>query len=171
LHEDVRRLEVLVDDASAVELGDRSGDVHGEAEEAPERHRAFEEALERLSPEVLEDERRHPAVGLEPERPRDGRDVERGSGLVLVPQPVEVLLAAAVRIQHLEDDRAGVAAAEGPVQRGPAVLVERLGGREFLDGLRAHLLSPTGRSTGGHRDGIRSRIRRTPERQRTLYPQ
>src|SRR6266508_894467 len=55
-----------------------------------------------------------------------------------MPQPLEIPFPAAVWVEHLEDDGARIPTSKRPVQRGAPVLMERLGGRVFLVGRRAH---------------------------------
>src|SRR6266542_3014774 len=55
-----------------------------------------------------------------------------------MPQPLEIPFPAAVWVEHLEDDGARIPASKRPVQRGAPVLMERLDGRVFLVGRRAH---------------------------------
>ena len=108
--EDVVGLQVLVDDALLVNVRDRPRDGDGEREKALHRHRRPEELVEGLAAEVLQDEGRHALVRLEGERLDDGRGVEEPSDLVFVLQLLEVLRAAAPRIEHLEDHRAAIGA-------------------------------------------------------------
>jgi hypothetical protein len=79
--------EILVDDALAVEVGDRARHADGHLEEPSHRHGRPEEKVERLAAKVLEHQGRHALVGLERERPHDLGGLERAPELVLVPEP------------------------------------------------------------------------------------
>ena len=114
-------LEILVDDALLVNVRDRRRDADREAEEALDRHRRPEQAVERLAAEVLQDEGRHALVRLEGERLDDGLGVEQLADLVLVLQPLEVLRAAALGIEHLEDHRAAIGAPDRAIEDDPVL--------------------------------------------------
>src|SRR6266540_7154940 len=88
-----------------------------------------------------------------------------------MPQPLEIPFPAAVWIKHLEDDGARIPASKRPVQRGAAVLMERLGDRVFLVGRRAHRI--TERLSASRALSIvngRLRLRREPIEQRWHPP-
>src|SRR5262245_61158781 len=70
IHQDMARLEVLVDEASLVDLGEGHGDADGEAQERSRLHRAAEEPGERFAPRVLEHQHGAPVLVYELQRPR-----------------------------------------------------------------------------------------------------
>ncbi len=84
MDEDVLGLEILVDDALSVEVGDGARNANGELEELLHRHRGPEEPVEGLLAAILEHQRWHPLIRLERERPDDRPEIERRGGLVLV---------------------------------------------------------------------------------------
>jgi hypothetical protein len=109
-----------------VDVRDCSGDADRDGEEPTHGHRRAEQAVEGLTAEVLEDQGRHPLVGLEGERLDDGRRVEQPPDLVLALQLLEILRPAAPRIEHLEDDRALVGVPPRTMERGASPVRERL---------------------------------------------
>jgi hypothetical protein len=64
------RLEVLVNEAPLVDLGEGHGDADGEAQESSYLHRAAEEPVERFAPRVLEHQQGAPVLVYELQRPR-----------------------------------------------------------------------------------------------------
>ena len=61
VHQDIGRLDVLVDEAALVRLAERRGDADREAQEALRLHRFADEPLERLAARILEQQRRSTA--------------------------------------------------------------------------------------------------------------
>jgi hypothetical protein len=126
---DVLRLEVAVDDATGVGLGEPLGDLDREVER-PRRlqGRAAEEGGERPAPHQLHgDERRALVlVDLVDDRHRGVRDGGCGARLLL--EPALLLgIAAGGRAQHLERDLAAERRVQGPVddpRASPADLFE-----------------------------------------------
>lgn len=139
--EDVVGLQVLVHDALLVNVRERPRDGAGERQEARHRHRCPEHTVEGLPAEVLQNEGRHSLVGLERERFDDGRGVEQRSKLVFAFQLLEVLRAAAPRIEHLEDDGAAIGVSDSAIDDGPPPVRE--------------ILRDCVRRGGGHGEGPR----------------
>jgi len=84
VHQDIGRLDVLVDEAALVRLAQRRGDADGEAQEASRLHRRADEPLEWFAAWILEQQRCSTAFADKRERPR------RPCGVELVPQCVFV---------------------------------------------------------------------------------
>ena len=57
VHQDIGRLDVLVDEAALVRLAQRGDDADGEAQEAARLHRRADEPIERLAARILEQQR------------------------------------------------------------------------------------------------------------------
>jgi hypothetical protein len=127
--QDVRGLEISVNDASLMDVGDGVRNADGKLEEPADRHRRAEQPLERLSAGVFHDEGERPIVHLEREGPDDGSHVEHLARLVLPLEPGEVLRPAAPRVEHLEDHRAAVGVSNSAVHGGTAALVNGLADR------------------------------------------
>jgi hypothetical protein len=113
-----------VDDASLVDVSDNSGQPHRQAKEVPDGHRRAHELLERSAWEVLELKRRPPREGREGERLDDGQARERTPHLVFLPQPLEVLRAAVLRLEDLEEDRASIGGTHGVMDGRPVPRLE-----------------------------------------------
>ena len=98
-----------MDNVRLVNLRDRPRDGDSERQKALHRHgRPAEQLAQGLAAEVFEDEGGHTLVGLEGERFDDRRGVDLPADFELVLQLLEVLRAAALRIEHLEDHRAAI---------------------------------------------------------------
>ena len=97
VHQDIRWLDVLVDDASLMHLADRGHEWNGDAQELrhPERH--AQEAIERLAPRVFEHQRHPPPAGGECQRPRGPVGIERGPEFVFVLEPPNGLACGVFR--------------------------------------------------------------------------
>ena len=84
IHQDVGRLDVLVDEAAPMRLAESGSDVNRKAQEAPRVHRRAEKALERLAAWILEQQGSPAPLAHEVERSRSPGRVE------LILQPVFV---------------------------------------------------------------------------------
>ena len=84
-HENVVRLEVLVDQAALVEPPERGGQADGNAQERRGVHRASQKSRKRLAARVLEQQGHAPVIAHQPQRPRCPCEVQ------LVPQRILVL--------------------------------------------------------------------------------
>ena len=85
VHEDVGRLDVLVDEAPLVELAQRGRQADGHAQERRNLPRLSQEPIERLAAGVLEHEHRPTLATNQRERP------SRPVGVKLVPKRIFVL--------------------------------------------------------------------------------
>ena len=123
--EDVVGFQVLVDNACLVKLRDRPRDGNRERQKAIDRHRRpAEQPAQGLAAEVLEDEGGHTLVGLEGERFDDGRGVDLPADFEFVLELLEVLRAAALRIEHFEDHGAAIGVPDRAKEGGSAALNE-----------------------------------------------
>ena len=116
--EDVLRLDVLVDDAVSMQPGERLRQADGEGEEAIERHRPFQEPIERYAAEILQDQRRLVAEHLERIGLDDGRAVDSPGDLVLVTQSIEGASARVIATEDLEHHGMAIGLAYTPVNNG-----------------------------------------------------
>ena len=98
VHQDIGRLDVLVDEAALVRLAERGDNPDGETQEALHFHRSVDQSRKRFAAWILEQQRRSTTFAGKRQRPRGPSDVE------LVPQFVFVSEA-------IEDGRGGRSAA------------------------------------------------------------
>jgi hypothetical protein len=136
VEEDVLGLQVPVEDALLVQLRHGPRDTDRKLQESLDGHGRAEDVVERRTAEILQDERRHPLVLHEVERPHDRLEVQRCSNRVLVLQALDVHRAAAPRIEHLQDHRAAIGRPDPAEQARPPALVNYLGDREWRGELR-----------------------------------
>ena len=69
VHQNIRRLDVLMDEAALVNLGKRRGDADGEAQKRHNLQGLPEEPQQRLAAGVLDQERKPPLVRLQSQGP------------------------------------------------------------------------------------------------------
>ena len=96
VHQDIGRLDVLVDEAALVRLAQRGGDADGEAQEASRLHRRADQPLERFAARILEQQRCSTAFADQRERPRRPCGVELVPQFIFVGEAIEDGLAAGV---------------------------------------------------------------------------
>ena len=89
VHQDIGRLDVLVDEAALVRLAHGRGDADGEAQEASRLHRFAHEPLQRLAARILEQQRRSAAFAGKRERPRSPCGVELVPQFIFVGEALE----------------------------------------------------------------------------------
>ena len=77
VHQDIGRLDVLVDEPALMDLAQRSRDADGEAQEASHLHRRAEQPVERLAARILQHQHGPAAVADELQRSRRPRSVQR----------------------------------------------------------------------------------------------
>ena len=102
---DVRRVDVLVDHAAGVDLGERAGHRDGDLQRlAQPEPAAAKEPIERLGAEVLQaDDPRAPQRILG-ERAYDAGHVQGARDLVLLPVALQLRGRRVLALEHLEDD-------------------------------------------------------------------
>ena len=110
VHQNVGRLEVLVDKIALVQLAHRHGDADGETQEAPDLQGGAEQPLERLeTADVLEHQHRAAAIAHDLQRPDRPRSVQLFLQSVFVGEAIE---ARARRVRSDgQDDQDGAPAA------------------------------------------------------------
>jgi hypothetical protein len=130
--DDVLRLDVLVDDAVAVNVAQRPGDADGVVEERLHRQRPalVQQVPQRSAANVLEHQRHAVAELLHAEHPDDALALDAaGDGVLALnlqrAAPIQVVIAG-----QLQDDGQAVAWTGGPEEHGTMALVKRL-----LDGV------------------------------------
>ena len=89
VHQDIGRLDVLVDEAALVDLAEGRGDRDGEAQKAPHLHGRAEQSVERLAAGVLEHQHGPTAFAHELERPHRPRPVQLILQSVFVSEAIE----------------------------------------------------------------------------------
>jgi hypothetical protein len=106
--DDVLRLDVLVDHAARVDLGERVADLEGDREEARDAELRREGARERDAVDVLEDQEGALTDLDELERLDHARALDPRGDVELVAELGEALVAVAVVVRDLEHDAATV---------------------------------------------------------------
>ena len=115
VHQDIGRLDVLVDEAALVRLAQRGDDADGEAQEASRLHRRADQSLERFAARILEQQRRSTAFAAKRERPRRPRGVERVPQFIFVGKAIERSRRRALRgRQHDQHGAAAAVAVRAP---------------------------------------------------------
>ena len=76
VHQNIGRLDILVDEAALVHLADSCGHADGEAQETPNLHRHAEEPAEQLAAGILEHQNGPTAVSQKLQRPHGPRAVK-----------------------------------------------------------------------------------------------
>ena len=89
VHQDIGRLDVLVDEAALVELAQSRGDADGQAQEASYLHGRAEQPVERLAARILEHQHGPTGVAHELQRPHRPCPVELILQLVFVREAIE----------------------------------------------------------------------------------
>ena len=89
VHQNIGRLDVLVDEAALVRLAQRGGDADREAQEASHLHGRAEQPLERLAARILEHQHRPTAFALKRQRPRRPAAVQLVLQFVFVGEAIE----------------------------------------------------------------------------------
>src|ERR1700686_4608702 len=113
IDEDVRGLDVLVDEAVPVDLAKRRRQSDGNAQEPSQLERlppaAVEDPIEELASRVLEYEHRAPFVARECQRPGCPRGIEVGGEQVFVLEPPEALRRRLFCGRSHREERKGIA--------------------------------------------------------------
>ncbi len=91
VHQDIRWLDVLVDETSLVHLADRGHEWNGDVQELRHLKGLAQEPIERLAPGILEHQRHSTTAGGECHGPRGPVRIERGPELVFVLEPPDGL--------------------------------------------------------------------------------
>ena len=89
LHEDIGRLDVLVDKAAPVHLAEGGRDGDGEAQEASHLQRRAEQPVERLAARILEHQHGPAAVAPKFQRPCRPRPVQLILQAIFVSEAIE----------------------------------------------------------------------------------
>ncbi len=89
VHQDIGRLDVLVDETALVRLAQRGDDADGEAEEALHLHRSVDQPLERFAAGIGEQQRCSTAPADKRKRPRRPCIVELVSQCIFVGKAIE----------------------------------------------------------------------------------
>ena len=100
VHQEMGGLQILVHEAARMELAERSGDAHGQRQEAAHRHGSTEQPLERLAARILEDQHAVPVFALERQGSQRPRLVQHILQAVFVGQTIEVTRAGIFRGGH-----------------------------------------------------------------------
>src|ERR1700726_534643 len=111
IDEDVRGLDVLVDEAVPVDLAKRRRQSNGNAQEPSQLERlpAVEDAIEELASRVLEYEHRSPFVARECQRPGCPCGIEVGGEQVFMLEPPEALRLRLFCGGRYREERKGIA--------------------------------------------------------------
>ena len=88
--EHIGRLEILVNQPTAVELPDRAGQRRGDSEELSDLHRLPDEAIERLATGVVDHEQRLPALAPQFQRPQCPGTIQITLQFVFVREAIDV---------------------------------------------------------------------------------
>jgi hypothetical protein len=120
VHQDMRRLEVLVDQAALVRLTQSGGDAHGEAQEASELEGRAQQPAERLAARILEHQYGSAAVTPQLQRPDRPGTVQLIFQAIFVREPVESGRSRVLRgEQHRQDVPLAI---DPPAEHAVAVL-------------------------------------------------
>ena len=76
IHQDIGRLDVLVDEATLVRLAHRGDDADGEAQEASHLHGRAEQPLERLAARIFEHQHGPTAIARKLQRTHGPRTIQ-----------------------------------------------------------------------------------------------
>jgi hypothetical protein len=90
IHQNIRRLDVLMDEAALVNLSKGRGETDGEGQEASQRHRLSEQPMERLAAGVLEHKQAAPTLAQQLQRPRGPRAGQLVLQSIFVSEAIEV---------------------------------------------------------------------------------
>ncbi len=93
-------LQILVHQATCVDLAERRGDAHGQGQEAVHRHGSAQPAREGLAALILEHERAGPAFALKCQGPRRPCPVQHILQAEFVGQAIEATRAGMLRGRH-----------------------------------------------------------------------
>jgi hypothetical protein len=104
VNDDVGGLEVFVDEAEIVNLGDSGNDSDREREERRNRHWPAQLSIERLAAEIFQDQGRHALVGTHSDGLYDRGRAQLLPDLELRRQSPQAARPATPRIEHLEKD-------------------------------------------------------------------
>ena len=89
IHQDIGRLDVLVDETALVQLAERGRDADREAQECSHLHGRAEQPVERLAARVLEHQHGPAALAHELQRPHRPRTVQLVLQAVFVSKAIE----------------------------------------------------------------------------------
>ena len=115
IHQDIGRLDVLVDEGSLVGVTYRRSDADGEAQEAARLHRSAHDPLQRLAAGILEQQRGSAVFAGKRKRPRSPCGVERVPQFIFVGEALENDRRRAIRRgQHRQHRPAAFPAVRAP---------------------------------------------------------
>jgi hypothetical protein len=127
VHQDVGRIDVLVDDLPLVQAGQHLAERDREPEEAGEVHAAGgDERLEAGPPQVVQHQRRRARVSHQVEDAGHALQPKAADEIVL---PLERLGAAFVLAHQLQDDGGAVGVPGAAIHDAPAAAMHLLGDR------------------------------------------
>ncbi len=133
IYQDIRRLDVLVDQVSLMDVPERGRERDGDAQELRRFQRMTEQSIERLATGILEHQRRPVVAMCERERPCRPAPVELRPERVFMFEPLESLGRGMFR--NGRDKQNGSQAVAGAPAHRELPLTQR---RELVTGKRCH---------------------------------
>ena len=92
IHQEMRRLDILVDEPPLMQPGDRRDETEREVQEGPHRHRLAEQPFQQFAARVLQHQHGPTALADELQRPHRPRSVELILQSIFMSKAIEDLL-------------------------------------------------------------------------------
>ena len=126
VHQDVRRLDLLVDEAALMDAAQGRGDADGEAQEASHLHRRAQDPVERIASRILEQQHGPAALAHELQRAHRPGTVQVVLQSVFVSETIQAARRRVFRGGKHRENGVPVALAPSPAEDALAVFAQHL---------------------------------------------